>query len=153
MEGGIEGEVDPPEGSVIYTIRLLESRMGGSTFWIPSGLNSWRILCSSFWAMTCFPIKDYNVLPKRELRRSLQVRWTETTSVSNQTAFEWAPKPISRFSSDLPFKRTSTVDGRILHDLSNLIYQKYRMPGSPLHICMCVCMYIRIYLDLQKRPK
>ena len=27
-------KVDPPEGSVIYTIGVFESRLGGSTFWI-----------------------------------------------------------------------------------------------------------------------
>ena len=27
-------QVDPPSGSVIYTIGVLESRIGGSTFWI-----------------------------------------------------------------------------------------------------------------------
>ena len=32
-----------------------------------------RLLCSSFLAMTCFLIGDYNILPKKELHRILQV--------------------------------------------------------------------------------
>ena len=31
-------KVDPPQGSVIYTIGVLESRIGGSTFWILPGV-------------------------------------------------------------------------------------------------------------------
>ena len=32
--------VDPPKGSVIYTVRVLESRIGGSTFWILPGYST-----------------------------------------------------------------------------------------------------------------
>ena len=31
-------KVDPPEGPIVYTIGALESRIGGSTFWILPGV-------------------------------------------------------------------------------------------------------------------
>ena len=31
-------QVDPPSGSAIYTVGVLESRVGGSTFWVLPGL-------------------------------------------------------------------------------------------------------------------
>ena len=34
---------------------------------------TWRLLCSSFLVMTFFLIGDYNILPQKELHRSLQV--------------------------------------------------------------------------------
>ena len=37
-----------------------------------SVLCSWRLLCSSFLVMTCFLIRDQNVLPKKKLHRNLQ---------------------------------------------------------------------------------
>ena len=34
---------------------------------------TWRLLCSSFLVMTSFLIGDHNILPQKELQRSLQV--------------------------------------------------------------------------------
>ena len=53
--GRIE-KMDPPWGSVIYTIGVLESRIGGSVFWILPGL--WEAECRPSSPMTCraFPL-------------------------------------------------------------------------------------------------
>ena len=32
----------------------------------------WRLRCSSFLVMTCFHVRDYNILPKKELHKILQ---------------------------------------------------------------------------------
>ena len=37
---------------------------------------TWRLLCSSFLVMTCFLSKDDNMLPKKEIHKSLQVSET-----------------------------------------------------------------------------
>ena len=42
---------------------------------------TWRLLCSSFLVMTCFLLGDYNILPKKELHRSLQVIWFKVCSL------------------------------------------------------------------------
>ena len=39
---------------------------------------TWRTLCSSFLAMTCCLFRDYNILPKKELHRSLQVAMSDS---------------------------------------------------------------------------
>ena len=41
-------------------------------------LTTWRLLCRSFLIMTCFRIRGYDILPKTELHRSLQVWRLET---------------------------------------------------------------------------
>ena len=33
---------------------------------------TWRLLCSSFWAMTCYVLRAYDILPQKELHRILQ---------------------------------------------------------------------------------
>ena len=45
--------------------------------------------CSSFWVMACFLLRDYNILPKKELHWSL---WAMTTFVS--TGAGWAFKQL-----------------------------------------------------------
>ena len=45
---------------------------GGHDLSVRRVVATWRFLCSSFLVMTCFLIGDYNILPKRELHRSLQ---------------------------------------------------------------------------------
>ena len=47
--------------------------------------STWRLLCSAFLVMTCLLIRDSNLLPKKELHRSLQVcinhgTWTLSNS-------------------------------------------------------------------------
>ena len=41
-----------------YIIQAIFSVLG---HWVIA----WRLLCSSFWVMTCFPMRDYNILPKK----------------------------------------------------------------------------------------
>ena len=57
-----------------------------------------RLLCSSFLVMTCFLIRDEHILPKKELRRSLQVVKPEgtldCTEVHRESAGrEWQEAP------------------------------------------------------------
>ena len=51
-------------------------------------------ICSSFLIMTCFLIRDYNLLPKKELHRSPQVDRTNTLASSERERAE-ASKPTS----------------------------------------------------------
>ena len=44
------------------------------------GCSTWRLLCSSFLVMTCLVITGHNILPKKELHRSLQVEMASTSA-------------------------------------------------------------------------
>ena len=56
----------------IYTCIIIHGGYVYTTISIGS-IISWRILCSFVLVMTCFLIRDCNILPKKELHRSLQV--------------------------------------------------------------------------------
>ena len=50
--------------------------------------STWRLPCSSCLVMTCFLVGDCKILPKKELRRSLQV-WTRCRQGAAVTQSSW----------------------------------------------------------------
>ena len=63
--------LDPLRVLKVYEYSLLSGIFAASSF-----INTQRLLCSSFLAMTYFLLSDYSILPEKELHSSL---WVEPT--------------------------------------------------------------------------
>ena len=77
LELGVTAHVSLSECGLRSGLKLLQLRVlfvgrlcGALVYWA-QGI--WRLLCSSFLVVTCFLIRDYDILPKKELHRRLQV--------------------------------------------------------------------------------
>ena len=93
---------------------------------------TWRLLCSSFFVMTRF-IGDCNILPKKELHRSLE----GCSAFANLT---WALEPRSR-AADLLSKRVLRI--RAAYCGKGYIWMGGRM-------YQCGCVYIHIYMSIYR---
>ena len=87
-----------------------------------------RLLCSSFFVLS-FLITDYNILPKKELHRSLQARYHGVSKANPQVA-QQAPGIPRGFRP----AQQGSGRGALLRDLPELVAAELMRS-----VCLCVC--------------
>ena len=79
--------------------------------------STWRLLCSSFLVETCFFVRGFNVPPKKELHRGLQVvsvstrlQWKHPAAMRSGGLCREESRGLGRIQEPAPF-RGKSADG------------------------------------------
>ena len=114
-----------------------------------------RLQCSSFLVLTYFLLRDYNILPKKELLASL---WAMTWKPQNQRATMTEAEAVASATAKMRRQATVEVPALLLGAsritfLLHIYMDLHEKTNTQIHVYIYIYMYLYIHSCSNRYPK